>query len=51
LIALGNVETEDHDRPIEPIPKIISTEVTVNPFNDIVSLISIISFRLLAMMH
>jgi len=34
-IALGNLETGEHDRPLDPAPKILSTEITVNPFKDI----------------
>lgn len=39
--AIGEVDTDDNDRPTEPIPKIIKTEVTVNPFPNIVMLYSI----------
>lgn len=35
--AIGEVDTDDNDRPTERIPKIIKTEVTVNPFPNIVS--------------
>lgn len=36
LLAIGNVDTDESDRPIEPIPRIISTEVIVNPFKDVI---------------
>ena len=36
LAAIGNVETGENDRPMDPIPHIKSTEVTVNPFKDII---------------
>eukprot|EP00249_Psilotum_nudum_P013151 c24181_g1_i1 orf=61-1653(+) len=36
LIRLGEVEVDKDDRPLEPVPKILSTEVLWNPFDDIV---------------
>ncbi|GBG74482.1 hypothetical protein CBR_g18892, partial [Chara braunii] len=35
LVRLGELETEEDDRPVDP-PKIISVEVLWNPFDDIV---------------
>ena len=34
LAAIGNVDTDEDDRPTEVVPYIIKTEVTVNPFGD-----------------
>ncbi|KAK6119577.1 hypothetical protein DH2020_046679 [Rehmannia glutinosa] len=36
LLQLGEVETGKDDRPLEPLPKILSVEVLWNPFDDIV---------------
>ncbi|XP_047325708.1 peptidyl-prolyl cis-trans isomerase CYP57 [Impatiens glandulifera] len=36
LLRLGEVETGKDDRPLDPAPMIISTEVLWNPFEDIV---------------
>ena len=36
-LSIGNTETGEGDRPMDPAPKIIKTEVTVNPYKDIVS--------------
>ncbi|MQL94235.1 hypothetical protein Taro_026887 [Colocasia esculenta] len=36
LLRIGEVETDNNDRPLNPIPKIISVEVLWNPFDDIV---------------
>ncbi|GAB2285971.1 cytochrome P450 monooxygenase 57 [Dionaea muscipula] len=36
LLRLGDVETDKDDRPLDPPPKILSTEVLWNPFDDIV---------------
>ncbi|EPS58643.1 hypothetical protein M569_16170 [Genlisea aurea] len=36
LIQLGEIETDKDDRPLEPLPKILSVEVLWNPFDDIV---------------
>ncbi|KAL6556687.1 hypothetical protein OROGR_005975 [Orobanche gracilis] len=36
LLPLGEVETGKDDRPLEPLPKILSVEVLWNPFDDIV---------------
>lgn len=36
LLRLGEVETDKDDRPLDPPPKITSTEVLWNPFEDIV---------------
>lgn len=36
LLHLGEVEADKNDRPLEPLPKIISVEVLWNPFDDIV---------------
>ncbi|KAH7437599.1 hypothetical protein KP509_05G079900 [Ceratopteris richardii] len=36
LLKLGEAETGEDDRPLEPIPKILSVEVLWNPFDDIV---------------
>ena len=35
MIQLNDVPTNKEDRPIDPIPKIIKTEVLSNPFDDI----------------
>lgn len=37
MLAIGNVETDEDDRPVDPIPKITKTEVIVNPYPDIVA--------------
>ncbi|KDP34070.1 hypothetical protein JCGZ_07641 [Jatropha curcas] len=36
LLAIGEVETDKDDRPLDPVPKIKSVEVLWNPFDDIV---------------
>ncbi|KAK4491017.1 hypothetical protein RD792_001738 [Penstemon davidsonii] len=36
LLQLGEVETDKDDRPLDPLPKILSVEVLWNPFDDIV---------------
>lgn len=36
LLHLGEVETDKNDRPLDPLPKILSAEVLWNPFDDIV---------------
>ncbi|CAA0838049.1 Peptidyl-prolyl cis-trans isomerase CYP57 [Striga hermonthica] len=36
LLQLGEVETGKDDRPVEPLPRILSVEVVWNPFDDIV---------------
>ncbi|KAG8375696.1 hypothetical protein BUALT_Bualt10G0127400 [Buddleja alternifolia] len=36
LLQLGEVETGKDDRPLDPLPKILSVEVLWNPFDDIV---------------
>ncbi|ONK55078.1 uncharacterized protein A4U43_UnF7820 [Asparagus officinalis] len=36
LLRLGDVETDNDDRPLDPPPKILSVEVLWNPFDDIV---------------
>lgn len=36
LLQLGEVETVKDDRPLEPLPKILSVEVIWNPFDDVV---------------
>ncbi|KAL3650739.1 cytochrome P450 monooxygenase 57 [Castilleja foliolosa] len=36
LLQLGEAETGKDDRPVEPLPKILSVEVLWNPFDDIV---------------
>ncbi|KAH6828482.1 Cyclophilin-like peptidyl-prolyl cis-trans isomerase family protein [Perilla frutescens var. hirtella] len=36
LLHLGEVETDTTDRPLDPLPKILSVEVLWNPFEDIV---------------
>ncbi|KAL8537458.1 hypothetical protein ACS0TY_012548 [Phlomoides rotata] len=36
LLHLGEVETDKNDRPVDPLPKILSVEVLWNPFDDIV---------------
>ncbi|KAL6523982.1 hypothetical protein OROMI_031077 [Orobanche minor] len=36
LLPLGEVETGKDDRPLEPLPKILSVEVLWNPYDDIV---------------
>ncbi|XP_051137704.1 peptidyl-prolyl cis-trans isomerase CYP57 [Andrographis paniculata] len=36
LLHLGEVETDQNDRPVDPLPKIVSVEVLWNPFDDIV---------------
>ncbi|KAK7321569.1 hypothetical protein VNO77_32353 [Canavalia gladiata] len=36
LLRLGEVETDKNDRPVDPVPKILSVEVLWNPFEDIV---------------
>jgi hypothetical protein len=35
-MAIGEVETDKSDCPTEIVPKIEKTEVTVNPFSDII---------------
>ena len=37
VVAIGDVDTDKNDRPTDVVPKITKTEVTVNPFPDIVS--------------
>lgn len=36
LLRLGEVETDKDDRPLDPVPKILSVEVLWNPFDDII---------------
>ncbi|KAL2935392.1 Peptidyl-prolyl cis-trans isomerase CYP57 [Bienertia sinuspersici] len=36
LLRIGEVETDQDDRPVDPAPKITSVEVIWNPFEDIV---------------
>lgn len=36
LLRIGEVETDNDDRPLDPAPKITSLEVIWNPFDDIV---------------
>ncbi|MCO5552523.1 hypothetical protein L7F22_006035 [Adiantum nelumboides] len=36
LLKLGEAETGEDDKPVEPIPKILSVEVLWSPFDDIV---------------
>ena len=35
MIQLNDIPTNKEDRPIDPAPKIIKTEVLSNPFDDI----------------
>lgn len=37
VTAIGDIETGENDRPSDPCPKIINTEVILNPYDDIVS--------------
>ena len=37
MIQLNDIPTNKEDRPIDPVPKIIKTEVLSNPFDDIVA--------------
>ena len=37
MIQLNDIPTNKEDRPIDPAPKIIKTEVLSNPFDDIVA--------------
>jgi len=34
LLEMSNIDTDGNDRPINP-PKILSTQVKINPFKDI----------------
>ncbi|XP_010535890.1 PREDICTED: peptidyl-prolyl cis-trans isomerase CYP57 [Tarenaya hassleriana] len=36
LLRLGEVDTDKDDRPLDPVPRILSVEVLWNPFEDIV---------------
>ncbi|RAL52868.1 hypothetical protein DM860_007636 [Cuscuta australis] len=36
LLSLGEIETDNDDRPLDPPPKILSIEVFWNPFDDII---------------
>ncbi|XP_044464825.1 peptidyl-prolyl cis-trans isomerase CYP57 [Mangifera indica] len=36
LLRIGEVDTDKDDRPLDPLPKILSVEVLWNPFEDIV---------------
>ncbi|XVF89055.1 hypothetical protein PTKIN_Ptkin19aG0100200 [Pterospermum kingtungense] len=41
LLRIGEVDTDQNDRPLDPVPRIKSVEVLWNPFDDIVPRVSL----------